>query len=141
MRMILILTAALLVPLVSTAAPAGQQNALDECGALSQAGMRECLTSKAADSQALLKRAESDAAAALGRWEEDAKYAKRAKEKLASSSQAFERYRETQCAFISSLGGGAIANALNLRRLACIIDLNNVRVALLANAVADLPRR
>jgi hypothetical protein len=141
MRMIFILSAALLLPLTSAAAPTTQQSTIEECGALSQAGLRECMTRKAADSQSLLKRAESDAAAALARWDEDAKYAQLAKEKLASSSRAFERYRETQCAFAYSLGGGAIGNALEMRRLACTIDLNQERAASLAKGIADLPRR
>ncbi|MGJ7914261.1 hypothetical protein ACI48D_02115 [Massilia sp. LXY-6] len=59
---------------------------------------------------------------------------------VAASRQAFARYRETQCAFISSLGGGAIANALHMRRLACTIDLNNERAASLSKGIADLPR-
>lgn len=141
MRMISILTAALLLPLVSTGAPAGNPGVLAECGALSQAGMRECLAKKASASQASLRRAESDAAAALGRWDEDAKYAASAKRKLDASNKAFEKYRETQCAFASSLGGGAIRNALELRRLSCTIDLNNSRASALSSSIAKLPRR
>ena len=141
MRMMSVLTAALLLPLVSTAAPATRQSALDECGALSQAGMRECLAGKAADSQALLKRAENDAVTALAQWDEDAKYVKLAKDRLSLSSKTFERYREAQCAFLASLGGGAIASALDMRRLACTADLNNERAASLSNNIANLPRR
>jgi hypothetical protein len=132
---------ALLLPLASAALPANQQDTLDECGALPQADMRECLIRKAADSQALLKRAESDVLAALDLWDEDARYAKLAKEKLDISSKAFERYREAECALASSLGGGAIANALELRRLACMIALNNERAASMSSSAAALSRR
>jgi hypothetical protein len=141
MRMTFVLALALLQPLASMAAPADPSSALDACGALSQAGMRACLTQKAADSQAALKRAEKDAAAGLSRWDEDATYAKRTKERLADASREFERYREAQCAFASSLGGGAIASALELRRLACAIELNEARAASLVSSIAALPRR
>ncbi|ALK98129.1 hypothetical protein AB595_17875 [Massilia sp. WF1] len=141
MRMISVLAVTLLIPLASTAAPASQQNALDECGANSQAGMRECLGRKAIDSQTLLKRAEGNAIAALGQWDEDAKYVTLAKKKLDTSGKAFEQYREAQCALASSLGGGAVTSALELRRLACVIALNNERAASLASSVTDLPRR
>lgn len=141
MRIISVLAVASLLPLASAALPANQQNALDECGALPQTGMRECLIRKAADSRALLKRAENDVLAALDGWDEDARYAKLAKEKLVISSKAFERYREAQCALASSLGGGAIANALELRRLACAIALNRERAASMSSSAAALPRR
>jgi hypothetical protein len=138
--MALVLAAALL-PLASAAAPLDRPNPEDGCGALSQAGMRGCLTKKAADSQAWLKRAEHEAAAGLSGWDDDVRYVKRAKEKLAHASREFERYRETQCAFASALGGGAIAGALELRRLACTIDLNEARARSLGDSIATLPRR
>lgn len=50
--------------------------------------------------------------------DEDAKYIGLAKEKLRASSKAHKQYPDAQCAFTSSLGGGAIGNALELRRLA-----------------------
>ncbi|PHP90694.1 hypothetical protein CFB52_003385 [Burkholderia sp. AU18528] len=40
---------------------------------------------------------------------------------------------------VSSLGGGAIGNALEMRRLACVAELNNRRAAQLRDAVSDLP--
>ena len=135
------LAMALLLPLVSAAAAAEQHHAIEECEALSQAGMRICLTRKAAESQALLKRAEGESSAVLSRWDENARYAKLAKERLDASSNAFERYREAQCAFMASLGGGAITGALDVRRLACISRLDEERATSLANSVAALPRR
>jgi uncharacterized protein YecT (DUF1311 family) len=114
---------------------------VDECGALSQAGMRACLARKSAESQGALKRVESDLVSALAIWDEDAKYARLAKERLAASSRAFEQYRETQCAFASSLGGGAIGSALDMRRLTCAIELNDARTRLLSSDIAGLPRR
>jgi hypothetical protein len=141
MRMISVLAVALLLPLTSAAAPVNQQSALEECGAMSQAGMRECLVRKAADSQTLLKRAEDSVVAALGQWDEDARYANLAKKRLDTSNKTFEQYRGAQCALASSLGGGAIASALELRRLACTVELNKERAASLENSIAALPRR
>ncbi|MEB2502855.1 MULTISPECIES: hypothetical protein [Burkholderia] len=40
---------------------------------------------------------------------------------------------------VSSLGGGAIGNALEMQRLACVAELNNRRAAQLRDAVSDLP--
>jgi hypothetical protein len=132
---------ALLLPFASAAMAGDRQSALDECGALSQAGMRECLAKKAAESQASLKRAENDAAAALARWDEDAKYATLAKAKLDLADRMFAQYRDAECTFATSLGGGAIGTALAMRQLSCTIALNNERAARLAKSVGDLPRR
>jgi hypothetical protein len=141
MRMIAFLATAILLPFASAVAAANQQRAVEECEALSQSDMRECLTRKAAERQALLKRAESDAAAALGQWDEDEKHGKRAKRQLDLANQAFARYRDAQCGFVAALGGGAIAHAVAMRRLACTIELNEGRAASLADSVSDLPRR
>ncbi|WP_406805837.1 lysozyme inhibitor LprI family protein [Burkholderia semiarida] len=75
----------------------------------------------------------------LAQWDEDAKYINLAKIRLAASQKAFVKYRTAQYAFASSLGGGAIGNALEMQRLACVAELNNRRAAQLRDAVSDLP--
>ena len=90
-----------------------------------KAGMWDCLAQKSRESGAALKRAEEQAIAALSKWDENAKFIHLAKEKLRASSKAYERYRDAQCAFAASLVGGAIDNALDMRRLSCLISLNN----------------
>ena len=114
-----------------------EQAALEECGAYSQAGMRECLAKKSDESHAALKRAEEQAIAGLSKWDEDAKFIARAKEKLRASS----KYRDAQCAFATSLGGGAIGNALEMRRLSCLIGLNIERAKQLTNDASTLPSK
>ena len=91
-----------------------ERGALEQCGAHSEAGMRECLAKMSHESSTALKRAEAQAIAALSKWDEDAKYVNLAKEKLRASSKAYEQYRDAQCAFASSLGGGAIGYALEM---------------------------
>lgn len=118
-----------------------EQAALEECGAYSQAGMRECLAKKSSESNAALKRAEKQAIAALSKWDEDAKFINLAKEKLRVSSKAYEQYREAQCAFAASLGGGAIGNALEMRRLSCLIGLNNEHAGQLTKDASALPSK
>lgn len=115
----------------------GESTVLEQCGAFSEAGMRDCLATKVAASSAALQRAEDQTFVALSKWDEDAKYVVSAQGKLRASSKAFAQYREAQCAFTSSLGGGAIGNALEIRRLACVAGLNAVRAQQLdANAVS-----
>lgn len=118
-----------------------EQAALEECGAYSQAGMRECLAKKSDESNAALRRAEKQAIGALSKWAEDAPFINLAKEKLRASGQAYERYRDAQCAFAASLGGGAIGNALEMRRLSCLIGLNNERAKQLDTDAAVLPSK
>ena len=112
-----------------------------ECGAYSQAGMRECLAKKSNESQAALERAEGQAVAALSKWDEDEKFIKLAKAKLIASSKAYKRYRDAQCAFATSLGGGAIGNALELRRLSCRIELDIGRTTELNTELSALPKK
>lgn len=116
-----------------------ERAALEECGAYSEAGMRECLAKKARESALGLRRAEERALAALSKWDEDAKFVDLAKEKLKASSKAYEKYRDAQCAFAASLGGGAIGNALELRRLSCIVGLNNGRTKQINTDSSELP--
>ena len=113
--------------------------ALEECGAYSEAGMRECLAKKSHQSAVVLRRAEERAIAALSNWDEDAKFINLAKEKLRVSNKAYAQYRDAQCAFAASLGGGAIGNALELRRLSCLVGLNNGRTKQLNADSSELP--
>ncbi|WP_237718339.1 lysozyme inhibitor LprI family protein [Cupriavidus sp. BIS7] len=102
-------------------------------------GVRECLQEKQRASEANLKHAEKQAGASLDKWDEDPRYVKAAKARLVASRKPFIEYREAQCAFASSLGGGAIGNALEEQRLACVAELNNTRAEQLREAVSDLP--
>lgn len=118
-----------------------KRSALEECKVFSQASLRECLTRKSRESTNALKVVDEKTIIALTRWDEDEKYISSAKERLAASTKAFAQYRQAQCAFAASLGGGAIGSALELRRLACIADLNNERAASLLSTVAGLPTK
>jgi hypothetical protein len=116
-----------------------ERAAREECSAYSQAGMRDCLAEKARASEIALKRAEGKARSKLGKWIEDAKYVSLAKARLEASNKEFVRYREIQCAFNSSLGGGAIGNALEIMRLACVFELNARRAEQIRSITMDLP--
>jgi len=118
-----------------------ERSAVEECGAHSESAMRECLSKRSQQSKRMLEQTEAQAAARLSMWDEDSKYISRAKEKLRTSSKAFEQYRDAQCAFDSSLGGGAIGNALEMRRLGCLIGLNTRRSEQLNSTVAALPAK
>lgn len=115
--------------------------AAEQCSANSQAGMRECLQQQLSSSAAALKQAEVKAAAAIGTWDENAKYVKQAKATLQAANTAFQKFAAAQCAFASSLGGGAAGNAREIRRLACSADLNTQRAAQLNSDIAALPQR
>jgi len=123
----------------STAPALGERALREECSAFSQAGMRDCLAKKAESSREALRQAEEKVASALSKWAEDQKYINQAQLKFAASNKDFAQYRDAQCAFASSLGGGAIGNALDMRRLACVSELNQRRAEQLRDAVADLP--
>lgn len=128
--------------LTAWAAEAMDERSVREvCSDGSQADMRACLAKKAADSATNLKQAEGKALAALGKWDEDAKYVSAAKARLDASGKAFAKYRDAQCAFNTALGGGAIGNALDMRRFACVYELNARRAEQLLGGVADLPMR
>lgn len=85
--------------------------------------------------------AEKNAAGVLSKWDEDDKYVGMAKTKLARSSEEFIKYRDAQCAFSSSLGGGAAGNARELDRLACVAELNSRRAIQLRDEVSGLPSK
>ena len=115
--------------------------ALEECDAFSQAGMRECLSKKSHESQTALRRAEGRAVAALSKWDEDKRFIKVAEEKLVASNKAYEQFRDAQCALAYALGGGAIGNALELRRLSCLVELNRERIKQLDTNSLALPSK
>lgn len=126
-----------------SAAPAdpirSERGLLEECGAFSQAGMRDCLAAKAEASQSALRQAEEMGARMLLRWDEDVQYVKGAKAKLVAANAAFAKYRETQCQFSASLSGGGAGNGHEMGRLACLATLNNRRAEQLREALSDLP--
>lgn len=111
---------------------------LREACSFDAAGVRECLDKHAKESEAALKAAESAFAAAVKRWDTDAKYAKQTRQKLSAAAAAFVKYRAAQCAWAASLGGGAIGNALEMSRLACIAELNLRRADSLQTAAREL---
>jgi uncharacterized protein YecT (DUF1311 family) len=129
------------VQLSASAASQTGRELVDECYAYSESGARECLTKNFQKTSGALKAAEDKAMAVLSTWDEEPKYITAAKEKLKASNAAFKQYREAQCAFSYSLGGGAIGNALNMRRLACQIEQNSKRIAELSVAVSPLPQK
>ncbi|KVH08011.1 MULTISPECIES: lysozyme inhibitor LprI family protein [Burkholderia] len=142
MRRIVFLVAAVAFPLVSIAAShtsvQSERELRGECSN-GVTGVRECLQRKQEDSEVELRRAEEKVRNAFAKWDEDSKFISLATTRLAASKKAFVKYREAQCAFASALGGGAIGNALEMRRLACVAELNNRRAAQLRDAVSDLP--
>ena len=118
-----------------------EHDVLEACSAYSQSGMRDCLAKKVRESETKLKQAANKAISILSKWDENAKYIATAKEKIKLSDKTFVQYREAQCAFAAALGGGAIGNALEMRRLACVYQLNTSRAAQLENAVINIPLR
>ncbi|WP_234385296.1 lysozyme inhibitor LprI family protein [Paracidovorax avenae] len=134
---------AILLPasfIAASPAHAIEERALREvCSAYSQAGMRDCLSKKAADSQDDLRQARNNAISILSKWDEDAQYAGRSKVELTASDKDFEKYRDAHCKFRASLSGGGAGNSHEILRLACIAELNGTRARQLRDAVADLP--
>jgi hypothetical protein len=114
---------------------------LEQCGANSQAGMRDCLTHVVAGSASSLAQAEEKMAVGLKRWDEDGRFVALAAKRLLVSKKVLVEYRDAQCAFAAALGGGAVPNALELRRLACVYALNRERIAQLTRLADDLPAR
>jgi uncharacterized protein YecT (DUF1311 family) len=121
--------------------PAAESAIPDDCEAGSQAAMRSCLEKKSQASAATLATAERAALAALARWDEDETYRLSATAALKIASKSFVQFRQAHCDFVSSLGGGAIGNALMLRRLACITELNQQQTGSLHRATSDLPKK
>lgn len=101
--------------------------------------VRACLQKKRAASELDLKRAEASARDVLARWDEEDIYVRKTLARLAASGEAFAKYRTVQCAFVSSLGDGAIGTVLEVQRLACIAELNNRQADRLRDAASDVP--
>ncbi len=114
---------------------------LREACSFEASGVRECLEQRRAESEATLKTANESILTAVGRWDTDAKFASQTRQKLRESSSAFLKYRDAQCAFATSLGAGAIGNALEMRRLACVAELNLRRAASLRASASELRSR
>lgn len=112
----------------------------DECS-YDSVGIRECLQKKLKSSEINLKNAEEKVSQSLAKWDEDPEYISAAKAKLKNANDEFIKYREAQCQFALSLGGGAIGNALDVRRFACIAELNNRRAEQLLSSIVALPLR
>lgn len=117
------------------------EDVLEKCSYESQAGMRDCLTKNVSESSRVLISAEKKLVLALKQWNEQPKFVSKASDQLISSNDAYLKYRDAQCAFASALGGGAIGNALELRRLACIFGLNMERAEHLIHLASSLPRK
>lgn len=117
------------------------REALEECSANSQAGMRDCLLKKVDASSNALIHTEKAAISVLNQWDEESKFVAKAGAHLHTSSRNYLKYRDAQCSLASALGGGAIANALELRRLACIFSMNTERTQQLTRLFTDLPRK
>ncbi|BCQ23319.1 hypothetical protein NK8_14480 [Caballeronia sp. NK8] len=100
--------------------------------------MRDCLATKADESQQALTRAENDAVNALEKWDEDDKYVRIAKANLANSNRIFSQYRKAQCKFSQSLSGGGAGDSHEIRRLACVAELNGNRAEQLRDAASAL---
>ncbi len=98
--------------------------AIEQCNQFSQFDIRECLKKLATDSAAALKQAEARAAAAIASWDESDTYIKDAGAKLRAANASFARDRQVQCAFASSLIGGGAGNSHEIKRLACVADMN-----------------
>jgi uncharacterized protein YecT (DUF1311 family) len=99
------------------------------------------LQTKLHESEVSLTSAEEKVKQALEKWDEDPEYINAAKAKLKSANEAFIKYREAQCQFAFSLGGGAIGNALDVRQFSCIAELNNRRAEQLLGSIITLPLR
>lgn len=142
MHKIVPITIAAFLPLISIATQnisiRSERELRNECS-YEISGVRECLQRKQEASAVELKRVEEKVRGVLAKWDENSKYMSLAKTKLATSTKAFIRYRDGHCAFAASLGGGAIGNALDMRRLACEAELNNRRAEQLRDVVSDLP--
>jgi hypothetical protein len=115
------------------------QAQLEECEAYSQAQLRACLVTKAQSSEHALQQAEGLLAAAIERWDEIPQHLRTARAQLRSAGQEFLRYRHAQCALNTALGGGAIGNALEMRRLRCQVELNSLRAEQLRRMATATP--
>ena len=104
----------------------------------SEAEMTRCLKAKALKSQKELQNTEKKMIKILSEWDEDPSNINIAKANLTAANKEFIKYRDAQCKFNYSLGGGAIENALEMRLFACIAELNNRRNQQLIDLMTDI---
>jgi uncharacterized protein YecT (DUF1311 family) len=107
----------------------------------SQADRRICLSRLAETSEADLRSAEAAMETSLSAWDEEPMPVAAASARFARSRAAFSHYRQAQCDFNASLGGGAIGSALEMRRLMCVIELTRRRAGELRELAVRLPRK
>nr|WP_279036839.1 lysozyme inhibitor LprI family protein [Snodgrassella alvi] len=100
--------------------------------------MTRCLKAKALKSQKELQNTEKKMIKILSEWDEDPSNINIAKANLTAANKEFIKYRDAQCKFNYSLGGGAIENALEMRLFACIAELNNRRNQQLIDLMTDI---
>ena len=96
----------------------------------SQAQAKECLESRSAASEQALQAAEKTALTALREWDDTPGNRKRSIDALQQANQQFRVYRSAQCNLQATLAAGGTGTAH--RRLLCLIELNERRVADLA---------
>ena len=96
------------------------------CGekVFSQVDLAYCLEEIFHTSQAELDKSQQNFLNALSNWDEYKEYIVIAKNKLKKANKEFIKYRDLQCDFAYSLGGGAIGNALNMYKFSCLAELN-----------------
>lgn len=133
-------SSALWAVLVLTA-PSSALASAEDCNAFSQNDRLTCLDKAVAASELELTQARTALASAIGRWDEDAKYQAAAKRQLDAADQAFAKHRVAHCDLQKSLGGGAVGNGLEMRRLLCVEALNAARAAQLSQMAKSLPQR
>ena len=104
----------------------------------SEAEMTRCLKAKALKSQKELQNTEKKMIKKLSEWDEDPSNINKAKANLTAANKEFIKYRDAQCKFNYSLGGGAIENALEMGLFACIAELNNRRNQQLIDLMSDI---
>lgn len=112
---------------------------MEKCDDFSQAGMRACLRREVNASAKALIDMEEKATTALKHWDEKSEFVARAESQLRSSRKAFIAYRDAQCIFAASLGGGAIPKALEMRQLACLYAINTERLQHLKRLILSIP--
>jgi uncharacterized protein YecT (DUF1311 family) len=138
----LILIAGILVsPAANSAETLSARQIIERCAGASEAGIRDCLVKKSHEIEIALQQAAGTAIVKLSNWDEDPKYVAAVQERLKAAQLAFEQYRDAQCAYASALGGGAIGNALELRRLACVVELNSRQAQSIASSISRLPTK
>lgn len=106
---------------------------------VSQEQVKACLDQEVSKSEHALQQAGQAVDGAVSMWDEEPQYLRETAEKLAASRQPFLAYRDKQCNFMASLSAGAAGHSHEIRRLACIAELNYRRAAQLQAAIAELP--